>query len=176
MISKQSFYFVRHGQTDNNVKNVLTGPSDVPLNQHGIKQAQSLHATISNLPLKSLCCSPLARARQTKDLAIPSHNLPEKFITDLMEVSPGLWLEIQRCLKDACRKPPPALQDKFASIINGINTALETPAPTLVVAHGGIYSSLIYLLQITDAPKTIDNCQLVHFTYYEKWQVNFLDA
>ena len=33
-------YFIRHGQTEENVKNILTGRRDIPLNETGVKQVE----------------------------------------------------------------------------------------------------------------------------------------
>jgi len=40
MISiNQEFYFIRHGQTDWNLKHIAMGSKNIPLNQLGVKQA-----------------------------------------------------------------------------------------------------------------------------------------
>lgn len=42
-ITEKPFFFIRHGQTDWNVKHHVMGVTDIPLNQVGMMQAQSAH-------------------------------------------------------------------------------------------------------------------------------------
>ena len=38
-------YFVRHGETEWNVKKKIQGKTDIPLNENGIRQAKELRAS-----------------------------------------------------------------------------------------------------------------------------------
>ncbi len=38
----KSFYFLRHGETDWNKEQRIMGQTDIPLNNHGILQAQTV--------------------------------------------------------------------------------------------------------------------------------------
>lgn len=61
-------YFVRHGQTDFNLGNVLYGIMDVPLNDTGKAQAQELAKEIRGMEFDAYYVSPMLRARQTAAL------------------------------------------------------------------------------------------------------------
>lgn len=58
-------YFIRHGQTDDNLNQIYTGQKDVPLNQTGIKQAKETASELKDTHFDICFCSPLLRAKQT---------------------------------------------------------------------------------------------------------------
>lgn len=55
---------VRHGETDGNAARILQRP-DVPLNEHGIDQAERLARRLSEHDFVHILCSDLVRARMT---------------------------------------------------------------------------------------------------------------
>ncbi|MHB8652046.1 MAG: histidine phosphatase family protein [Minisyncoccota bacterium] len=59
-------YFVRHGQSADNVAPVFQSP-DSPLNEKGIKQAESIAQRVSKLSFEALITSPFERAKQTAE-------------------------------------------------------------------------------------------------------------
>ena len=74
-------YFVRHGQTDQNVQGFLTGRLDIPLNKTGLKQVEQAGINAKNLNIDIIFCSPLKRAIQTCEAINKYHNA-EVIITD----------------------------------------------------------------------------------------------
>ena len=61
-------YIVRHGKTDWNVKHILQGSNDIPLNKIGIKEAKKV-ATLPCLRNIDVCISsPLIRAKKTAEI------------------------------------------------------------------------------------------------------------
>ncbi len=64
----QSFYFVRHGQTDGNIQHKAMGSQDVVLNDLGVLQAHQAALLLNNEPITTIVTSPLRRARQTADI------------------------------------------------------------------------------------------------------------
>ena len=74
-------YFIRHGQTEENVKNILTGRRDIPLNETGVKQVEDEGVNCKDLNIDIIFCSPLYRARQTCDAINKYHNA-EVVVTD----------------------------------------------------------------------------------------------
>lgn len=67
-------YFIRHGQTEENVNHILTGRRDIPLNQVGMKQVVEEANRCKDLKIDIIYCSPLIRARQTCDAINKYHN------------------------------------------------------------------------------------------------------
>lgn len=61
-------YFVRHGETEMNAKNMFYGWHDVDINEKGIEQAEELRATFREIPLDAIYSSDLLRARHTAEI------------------------------------------------------------------------------------------------------------
>ena len=80
-------YFVRHGQTDDNVKHIISGAQrDVPLNDTGILQAKDMARKVKDLKLDQIFCSPMKRARQTlREIAKFHKNVPICYDDRLVE-------------------------------------------------------------------------------------------
>jgi probable phosphomutase (TIGR03848 family) len=62
---------LRHGRTTANIDGVLAGDAPVPLDDMGAEQARAAGARLAGLPLRMVVTSPLARCRQTLELALP---------------------------------------------------------------------------------------------------------
>ena len=62
-----ALYMIRHGETEWNVRHVLQGTADIPLNYNGKRQAEALAEEIRAQGLKfdRIYVSPLERARET---------------------------------------------------------------------------------------------------------------
>lgn len=58
-------YFIRHGQTDWNLKKLMQGQTDVPLNDTGRNQAKVIAKSLQNISFDKVFCSPLTRAKET---------------------------------------------------------------------------------------------------------------
>ncbi|MEK7087435.1 MAG: histidine phosphatase family protein [Patescibacteria group bacterium] len=72
-------YLLRHGQTDNNVSNIIAGNSpDMPLNDTGLKQATLTAKALSQAVFHKIYMSPALRARQTAQ-RIFEHHTPTVF-------------------------------------------------------------------------------------------------
>ena len=69
--SKGYVFFIRHGQTDWNLKKLLQGRDEIPLNEVGIEQADTTSLSIKNacersgLKIDKVFASPLSRAKVT---------------------------------------------------------------------------------------------------------------
>jgi probable phosphoglycerate mutase len=59
-------YFVRHGQSADNVAPVFQSP-DSPLNEKGIEQADRIAERVANLSFDTLIASPFRRAKETAE-------------------------------------------------------------------------------------------------------------
>lgn len=63
---KKTFYFIRHGQTDLNLKGIVQGKGvDSPLNNTGLKQAEAFFNAYKAIPFDKIYTSTLLRTKQT---------------------------------------------------------------------------------------------------------------
>lgn len=163
-IKLSEFYFVRHGQTDHNAgllnKDVY---GDIPLNDVGLQQAAQLRSFVEILPIKTICCSPLLRARQTKDIINKWLGLPVVMISDLREGSDQDWCEIQSIKNGKHLSVSKSLKLFEGRLRSGLEKALRQTGPVLIVAHGGVYSLLCRILNVETNMWKIANCTVVHF-------------
>jgi len=174
MINHKEFYFIRHGQTDLNLKMVKTDHGDVSINETGRRQARNMSSLVTKLPLQTICCSPFKRAKETKELLLPGRAHLE--IADLGECNAEVWMRMTSLRKDAFHKGSPTVQTFLERVKNGLNQALECPGPVLIVAHGGVHWAICYWMGIDDHDWIIDNCQPVHFSVVQsQWKAKILD-
>lgn len=161
MITQKPFYFLRHGETEHNVKPVFSKEdSDMGLNINGVEQAQRMSSVVKKLPIKLVYHSPLIRAVQTAEIVLYSHQRTS--IDELKECSVELWLSMNRAVS---QKQPfcEGVEAFFSQVTLGINRCLEGNELPLIVAHGGVHFALCHLLNIQNHPKAIANCTLVLF-------------
>ena len=82
---------VRHGQTEWNVSQVFRGRADVPLNETGRKQAESLARALGFYKIKAIYSSPLSRAKETAEAVAKKQRLKVKVSKLLLDISYGQW-------------------------------------------------------------------------------------
>lgn len=73
-------FIVRHGETDDNTKDIVTGQNDTPLNVNGAEKAEQLALTLKSSRIDMIVTSPLSRAAQTA--AIISKHTGAKVYSD----------------------------------------------------------------------------------------------
>ena len=82
---------VRHGETQYNIQNRITGQSDVPLSPLGERQAERVGTYLANEKIDIIVSSDLQRARATGQAVARFHNIPIQEDTDLREIAMGEW-------------------------------------------------------------------------------------
>ncbi|ASW57680.1 histidine phosphatase family protein [Plantactinospora sp. KBS50] len=80
---------LRHGRTTANAEGGLAGRRPVELDGIGRAQALAVGARLAGLPLAAVVTSPLARCRQTLDLALPG--VDQTVEDGLIECGYGAW-------------------------------------------------------------------------------------
>lgn len=63
-----TFYIVRHGETEWNVRGLLQGQQGTDLTENGKKQAQNIAKELQNVPFEAIYASDLIRAKQTAEI------------------------------------------------------------------------------------------------------------
>ena len=81
-------YFVRHGKTDYNKKNLLSGGDiDIPLNSEGKEQAKITAKLLKDVKFDMVFCSPLIRAKKTCEEIMKFHkNIPVIYDSRIVEI------------------------------------------------------------------------------------------
>ena len=82
---------VRHGQTDHNREGRLQGQIDIPLNDRGITQAETLARSIAASPPDLIVSSPLERARDTAGVIARACGLEVDLDDAFLERGFGRW-------------------------------------------------------------------------------------
>ncbi|MGH7041397.1 MAG: histidine phosphatase family protein, partial [Acetobacteraceae bacterium] len=84
------FWFLRHGETDWNARNLSQGNIDVPLNQTGLAQARSAAELLKFRGVREIVASPLSRARTTAEIVGEALTLTVRTDADLRETAFGV--------------------------------------------------------------------------------------
>jgi len=83
---------VRHGETDWNRVERFRGRADVPLNDHGISQAEAAGERIAaEWQPKAVYASPLSRALRTAEAIAKRFDLPVQVHPGLIDIHYGRW-------------------------------------------------------------------------------------
>lgn len=165
-------YMIRHGETDWNVRHVLQGTVDIPLNARGIAQAEMLAARLErqHVTFDRIFCSPLTRAKDTARIAlgIPEQQLyVDPRLTEI-EFGPleGSPYELQDPEKAALLPPnlrhfgldpdrfvPAPGGESFQDVIRRTGSFLKDLLPTIrpeekvvLVSHGCCLHGILYNL------------------------------
>lgn len=88
---KKTFYFIRHGQTDLNLKGIVQGRGvNSPLNDNGRKQADAFYKAYKDVPFDKVYTSTLLRTHQTVAPFI-EQGLDWEQLIGLDEISWGIY-------------------------------------------------------------------------------------
>jgi broad specificity phosphatase PhoE len=68
------FYFIRHGETEWNRRNIIMGSKDIPLNELGLQQAHEASRVLENESFDVIVSSPKIRAQQTLKSSLTDKN------------------------------------------------------------------------------------------------------
>lgn len=140
-----TLYIFRHGQTEWALSGQHTGLTDIPLTDIGRRQATALKSMVEHIDFSAVFVSPLARARETAQLAGLSD---AKVLKDLSEFNYGKYEGITT---EEIRKTVPSwtvwshpcpegetLEDAAGRCQNVIDTASQVGGRVALVAHGHI--------------------------------------
>ncbi|KEF43221.1 MAG: histidine phosphatase [Cyanobium sp. CACIAM 14] len=163
---------VRHGETDWNREGRFQGQMDIPLNAHGLAQAEAARAFLAPVPLQRAYSSDMARPLRTAEVILSSHpGVPLTSTRGLREIGHGLWegrLESEiaatwpQLLADWKRTPQTVqmpegetigdVWDRSLDTWNRIVAGLAPQETALVVAHDAVNKTILCsLLGLTPA-------------------------
>lgn len=88
---KKTFYFIRHGQTDLNLRGIVQGKGvNSPLNENGKEQAKAFYEAYKHIPFDKVYTSTLLRTHQTVEHFVQD-GIPMKELAGLDEISWGIY-------------------------------------------------------------------------------------
>ena len=173
----KKIYFVRHGQTDYNLKHIAQGRLDAPLNLTGVSQAQQMAENLKDTKIDVIYVSPLARAKKTAEIINEFHNV--KLITDerINEFDIGTmsgsisiedWNVFGRLelVDNNAKYNAESWQDLYNRVVD-LYQELENShfENILIVAHSGVYHQLYRYknktLNFKQEVPTPKNCEIV---------------
>jgi probable phosphoglycerate mutase len=148
-LKQQTFWFLRHGETDWNAKFFSQGNVDIPLNPVGIAQARTAAALLKGRGIRSIVSSPLSRAHDTANMVAEVVGQPVLLDPELHECSFGVMEgQVMAAWFDAwvAGTETPEGAESFVELreraTRAINRALEQESPVLVVAHGALFRAI----------------------------------
>ena len=146
MLTPRAFWFLRHGETDWNARNLSQGNVDVPLNPVGIAQAATAAALLKSRGIRSIVASPLSRARDTAQTVADLIGQPVHLDEELREVAFGTQegqLMSEWFGEWVAGTATPEGAETFTALraraVRAINRAQERESPLLIVAHGALF-------------------------------------
>ena len=148
-LTRQRFWFLRHGETDWNAKGWSQGNVEVPLNATGIAQAKAAAPLLLGRGISSIVASPLGRAHDTAKVAAGLLGLPVQIEEGLRETSFGAQegQPMAEWFSDwVAGTYTPADAESFGDLrtraVAAVNRALDRPGLVLLVAHGALFRAL----------------------------------
>ena len=167
-LGSSEFLFLRHGQTDGNLRRVFQN-GEIPLNEQGLDQAQRAAGILKRHPPARIIASPMRRATQTAESVARATGAALGFDERLKERWFGDLIGTSSVDLDWGFDPPngEALADFVHRVRHLAGEALHQPAtgrPTLLVAHGGVFYVLAFALGIRVEQGFVENATPLRFT------------
>ncbi len=158
------FIFLRHGETDSNVRRIVAGSLDVPLTARGREQAQAAAAALTGSAVTAIYASPLQRARHTAEAIATAVGLPVALMDDLQERCWGV-LEGQpqgQRVRGTVPEGAETYEAYAMRVLRGL-AAIPSEGTPLVVSHSGVYRVLCRTLGIPETREPVANATPVSF-------------
>ncbi len=164
MRSVATLLLVRHGETAWNDKGLYLGHTDVPLNKHGLCQAERLKRRLAGVPIVAAFSSDLARSRATAETIAGPRGLHVECVEALREMDFGpleglnagevgeRFPQFYSRVNDGVDEVIPGGESlhQLAGRVGGFLSTLpgvrEDAEKVLVVSHGGTLRVMICLL------------------------------
>ena len=176
--------FVRHGETDYNAEGRLQGQRDIPLNGRGRAQAAAVGRALAKLMPEAIAeleaaeafvASPLARVRETMELARAALGLPpQRYALEpaLKELTFGeweglTWRQVEKRdpagararAADKWNFAPPG-GESYAMLAARLQPWLDAQkGDSFVASHGGVARALMTLIAGRD-PAAAENAEI----------------
>ena len=169
---RRTFYFLRHGETESNARELVAGSLDTDLTALGRKQALEAAALLAKEPITAVYSSPLRRARDTALPVAERLKLPVVVLPGLAERT---WGALEGQPRDSrIRGVMPVGAETGTAFRERIFSAfaqIDSDVP-LIVGHSGIFRVLCHALEIVQTKGPITNALPLRFTPLAKgWKL-----
>ena len=91
-----TFYIIRHGQTEWNLKKIIQGHKDSPLTKIGIRIAKQHANKLKNIHFDAVFSSDSLRAKQTADIVALKRNIA---INNSFKCQPKIYTYLKALIK-----------------------------------------------------------------------------
>lgn len=168
--------FVRHAETENNVKGIIQGPEHGAINEKGQKEIETISKLLKNEKIDVFYSSDTPRCRVTSEGINKFHKLPITYSKLIREKYNGDWTgknykevdwkQIKGTFENRKVKNGESLLDvrtRARKFINDLITKYgDTEKKILVVSHGAFLKILIGDLLNMDMKSSIFNLRVNH--------------
>lgn len=186
----REFMFLRHGETQYNKEGRLQGRIDVPLNEAGLAQAESVAGILATCEVSRIVSSPAQRVLQTIQPYLRTQDLSVHLEADLMEFFVGSFqgqkiadLRASHALSEGTSwlSILPADAEHWTEFSTRVCcavarwTQLHADETILIASHGLVFHALVEAL--TGKPRTSQNAEPHRFRpTADGWEVSSLLA
>ncbi len=169
-------YVARHGVTQWNLDNRISGRTDIPMIEEGIRQAKKLAEEVAPLGVDLMLVSPLQRTRQTAEIISKRCGIPWEVDERLIEHNFGTFEgkqrtdpEFQRIRRNfSCRYPggesPFDVAARVYPLLDEVRTKYADKT-VLLIGHGALVRVIrTYFVDMTTdefCNYITDNCKCV---------------
>jgi broad specificity phosphatase PhoE len=170
-VPEVSFYFVRHGETLGNERNLCQGHIDFPLTAKGEAQAGEAARALKSLGIRRIATSPLGRTRRTSQIIAEALGVTD--ITEYPNLIERGWGELEgehnslMFAQEELERSPSwdgsytikgmeTKEELLRRIATAMSEVLTEPSPVAIVGHGRFFNALCELLHV-DPIKQIAN-------------------
>jgi broad specificity phosphatase PhoE len=154
------FYFMRHGESENNRLDRVNGWTDSPLTVLGEEQARAAAYILSEYPIRRIVTSDLQRARRTAEIVAEVFDgVSVEIDPDLRERHWGIFEDKPRAIRPALHEVPEGgegSEDYKLRVIGAIKK-IHPDDSTLIVAHAGTMRVLTQSLGIGNHASRVQN-------------------
>jgi broad specificity phosphatase PhoE len=185
-------FLARHGQSQFNLEQRISGQANTVLSAKGLEQADALADVLRDEPLTAVYASNLTRARQTAAPTARHHRLPIRLMRELSEIGLGilegrhvddrdeeasrLWARRNENRKDFMVTDGEAYPDFEARVLRGLDRILASSrGAILIVGHRNtneiILSRLLQLEPAADPELNVKNKYLYAITCGDRTNV-----
>lgn len=180
-------YLIRHGQTDWNIQGKIQGSHDIPLNETGRKQAESVAKGMESRPVARIFSSTLKRAAETAEEIARIQDVEITYMKELIEVEFGKWegltwdeiqreypAEFERWSLNPVDVAPPGgetqtqVMKRCVSVVEEILKKTNGREDAAIVSHGATIAYLVaYMMRNhpEEAEIIVDNASITTVNY-----------